>query len=108
MPAGYGHIRYAAPGAHLNFQWDPSKAASNLEKHGLSFDEASTAFGDPLSRAISDPAHSEDEERYLLLGLTYSGRLVVVSFVDRDETVRLISARPASRRERKTYERTSR
>jgi len=91
-------------GATLEFQWDPNKAAANLEKHGLAFDEASTAFADPLSRTIADPAHSADEERYLLLGLTYSGRLVVVSFAERDEAIRLISARFASRRERRDYE----
>jgi uncharacterized DUF497 family protein len=89
----------------LNFEWDPNKASSNLEKHGVSFDEASTAFSDPLCATIADPDHLEGEERYLLLGLTFRGRLVVVAHTDRSEAVRLISARLATRRERQDYER---
>ena len=89
----------------MNFEWDPSKAASNLEKHGVSFDEAATAFTDPLSSTIADPDHSEGEERFLLLGLSFRGRLVVVAHTDRGEAVRLISARLATRRERQDYER---
>jgi len=92
----------------LNFEWDTRKAATNFAKHGVSFDEASTAFGDRLSRTIVDAAHSEGELRYLLLGVSYAGRLVVVSFTDRDETARLISVRLASRRERRNYEQDSR
>jgi len=104
MPAGYGYLRYAAPGAQLNFEWDPNKDASNLEKHGISFAEASTAFFDPLSSTVLDPRHSDDEARFVLIGLTYAGRLVVVFHTDRGEAVRLISARPATRRERQAYE----
>ena len=88
----------------MDFEWDREKAAANLEKHDVSFEEASTAFGDPLSVSIGDPGHSRDEERFLLLGLTFTGRLVVVSHTDRGERIRLISARLASRRERRVYE----
>ena len=88
----------------MNFEWDPNKDASNLEKHGISFDEASTAFFDPLSSTVLDPRHSDEEARFVLVGLTYSGRLVVVFHTDRGEAVRLISARPATRRERQAYE----
>ena len=88
----------------MQFEWDAEKAASNLKKHGVSFQEAATAFGDPFSATIADPDHSEDEDRYVLLGETYQGRLVVVVHTDREETVRIISARLASRRERKSYE----
>ena len=88
----------------MQFEWDAEKAAANLKKHGVSFQEAATAFGDPFSATIADPDHSEDEDRYVLLGETYQGRLVVVVHADRDETVRIVSARLASRRERKSYE----
>ena len=91
----------------MNFEWDPDKDSANREKHGVSFGEASTAFFDPLSSTVSDPAHSEAEFRFVLIGLTFAGRLVVVSHVDRGEAVRLISARVATRRERKTYEQGS-
>ena len=88
----------------MQFEWDAEKAASNLKKHGVSFQEAATAFGDPLSATVEDPDHSEDEDRYVLLGQTYQGRLIVVVHTDREETVRIISARLASARERKSYE----
>ena len=88
----------------MNFEWDREKAASNLEKHGVSFEEASTAFGDSLSRTILDPDSSDDEERYVLVGQAFSGRLVVVVHTDRDDCVRVISARLASRSERRSYE----
>jgi uncharacterized DUF497 family protein len=88
----------------MRFEWDPEKALANLEKHGVSFEEAATAFGDPLSATIGDPDHAQDEDRYILLGETYQGRLVVVVHTDREETVRIISARLATRRERKSYE----
>ena len=88
----------------MNFSWDPNKVAGNLEKHDLSFEEASTAFGDPRSRGMRDPLHSKDEERFVLIGQTYSGRLVVVVYTDREETIRLISARIATSAERRRYE----
>jgi uncharacterized DUF497 family protein len=88
----------------LEFEWDPQKAEANRKKHGVSFDEASTVFADPLSVTIPDPDHSEDEERMLILGRSTSGMLLVVTHVERGERIRLISARKAARRERSDYE----
>ncbi len=88
----------------MNFEWDRTKAARNAERHGVTFEEASTAFGDALSFTIGDPDHSEDEDRYVLLGESYRGRLLVVAHTDRGDSVRLISARLASRSERRAYE----
>jgi uncharacterized protein len=88
----------------LHFQWDSRKAASNIKKHGVSFDEACTIFADPLSVTISDPALSDAEDRYLDLGLSHRGRLVVVSYVERGDSIRIISARRASSLEKKQYE----
>jgi uncharacterized protein len=86
------------------FEWDPVKAAANLQKHGIGFDEAATVFGDPLSVTIPDPLHSESEQRFLLLGVSARGRLLVVVHTERGETVRIISARAATRVERRKYE----
>ena len=88
----------------LQFEWDPSKAESNLGKHRVTFTEASTVFGDPLSLTIFDPDHSAEEDRFLILGASSSGKLLVVSHTHRDDTIRLISARLATRRERLQYE----
>jgi uncharacterized protein len=88
----------------MDFDWNPDKARHNAAKHRVTFEEASTAFGDPLSLTIDDPDHSFGEERFLLLGETFSGRLVVVAHAVEGETVRIISARLAQRHERKTYE----
>ena len=88
----------------MNFEWDREKATSNLEKHGVSFDEAATAFGDPLSSTILDPDRSDDEDRYILIGQAFSGRVVVVVHTERGEFIRLISARLATRSERRSYE----
>ena len=88
----------------LEFTWDANKAASNLEKHGVSFEEASTAFGDPLSITVDDPNHSEDETRFVLVGLTFEGKLVIVVHVELEDSIRIISAREATRRERNDYE----
>jgi hypothetical protein len=89
----------------LTFEWDAKKAATNAEKHGVSFEEAATAFGDPLSITIDDPDHSDEEERFVLLGMTHRGRIVVVAHTDAaGDAVRLISARLATRRERTDYE----
>jgi uncharacterized DUF497 family protein len=88
----------------MRFEWDPDKARRNHRKHGVTFDEASTAFADPLSLTIDDPDHSFGEQRLLLLGQTADGRLVVVAHVADDATVRIISARLAERHERRTYE----
>jgi hypothetical protein len=88
----------------LWLELDPAKAASNETKHGVSFSEAATAFGDPLSITIPDPDHSVGEARFILVGLTYLGRLVVVAHVEDHDTVRIISARPATSAERRSYE----
>ena len=86
------------------FKWDPAKAAANVQEHGVTFDDASTVFGDPLALLMPDPDHSEDEERYLLLGMSTRQRLLVIAFVERPPLTRLISARRATRRERRRYE----
>jgi len=86
------------------FEWDAEKADANLQKHGVSFDEASTVFGDPLSLLMSDPDHSEDEERYIVLGKSAHQKLLVVAFAERPPNTRLMSARRATRAERKRYE----
>lgn len=88
----------------LKFAWDGRKASSNARKHGVSFAEASTAFGDPLSMTIPDPDHVADEERFVLVGMSIRGRLLVVAHSERGGTIRLISARPAQPSERKAYE----
>jgi hypothetical protein len=90
----------------IRFEWDLEKAESNRRKHRVSFEEAATAFGDPLSLTIPDPNHSVGEDRYLLLGQTFRGRLIVVSHLERNGSVRVISARLATRREQKNYEET--
>lgn len=87
-----------------NFEWDPKKARSNSRKHGVSFEEAITAFGDPLSLNMPDPDHSEDEQRYLVLGTSGRGRLLLVAYAERPPRTRIISAREASRSERRMYE----
>jgi uncharacterized DUF497 family protein len=87
------------------FTWDPRKAAANIRKHGVSFAEASTAFADPLSITVPDPDHASDETRFLLIGRSRRERVLVVVHAERDESeIRLISARLAGRRERRTYE----
>jgi uncharacterized DUF497 family protein len=88
----------------LTFEWDSRKARSNLAKHGVGFQEASTIFGDPLSLTIPDPEHSLSEERYITVGRAFSGKLLVVVHTERGDNIRIISARRASRRERKFYE----
>jgi len=88
----------------LRFDWDPEKAASNEKKHGVAFSEAATAFGDPISITVPDPEHSSGEARFILLGLTYRGRLVVVAHTEASDSIRIISARPATRSERRSYE----
>ena len=85
------------------FSWDPVKASSNKRKNGVAFEEASTVFPDPLARIERDTDHSE-EDRELILGHAASGRLLVVSFVQRGSAIRVISARLATRRERHVYQ----
>jgi len=88
----------------MKFQWDSSKASSNAKKHGVSFEEAVTVFGDPLAITISDPNHSVGEFRLLTIGQSNLQRLFVVSHTEREGEVRLISARLVTRQERKSYE----
>jgi hypothetical protein len=93
----------------LTFEWDANKARANLAKHAVSFQETTTVFGDPVSVTIPDPAHSQAENRFIILGRSHSGRiLVVVHHTERGDNIRIISARPASRRERKYHEETIR
>ena len=86
------------------FTWDRDKATANLRKHGVSFEEAITAFHDPLARIHDDPLHSDEEHREILVGHSVRGRLLLVSFAERGQTVRLISARRATRNERQDYQ----
>ena len=86
------------------FEWNSKKAESNLRKHGISFREATTVFGDPLSITIADLDHSDAEDRFIDLGLSHRGRLLVVSYIERDNNIRIISARRAARSEQRIYE----
>ena len=88
------------------FEWNIEKAAANVRKHGVSFEEATTVFADPLALLIPDPDHSEAEMRYLVLGMSLRQRLLVVASAERPPRTRLISARRASREERRRYEET--
>lgn len=88
----------------MEFEWDPEKAASNAEKHGVTFDEAMAVFGDPRAITYADTLHSQEEHRELTLGKAESSVILIVSHTDRAERIRIISARPASRRERRLYE----
>jgi uncharacterized protein len=88
----------------LIFEWSPTKAASNRRKHGVTFREALSVFGDPLSRTIPDPDHSEDEERFIALGVSSLQRLLVVVHTERRDRIRIISARRATRHEREIYQ----
>ena len=88
----------------MQFEWNENKAASNLSKHEVSFEEAKTVFDDPLYVDFYDPDHSEDEARYLILGESSRGRLLIVSYTERGDSIRLISAREVTRIEQKAYE----
>lgn len=88
----------------MQFEWDPAKAAENLAKHGVSFEEAATVFRDTLSQTGQDPDHSVGEERFVTFGVSTSGRLLVVAHAERGDTIRIISARPATPAERNIYE----
>jgi uncharacterized DUF497 family protein len=88
----------------LKFEWDPRKAASNLSKHGVSFQEALTAFADPLARIFDDEDHSVEEQREIIIGHSAKQRSLVVCFTAQGQSVRIFSARKATRRERKEYE----
>ncbi|AFY60201.1 BrnT family toxin [Synechococcus sp. PCC 6312] len=88
----------------IEFEWSPEKAQSNLQKHGVSFQEAATVFNDPLSVTFPDPDHSIGESRYVIIGLSRFGQVLIVSHTDRANKVRIISARIASRQEKRFYE----
>lgn len=88
----------------LHFEWEPRKERSNTRKHGVDFAEASTVFGDPLECTIPDPDHSEGEHRFLSLGNSDRERLLVVSFTERGERIRILSARTATAGERQQHE----
>ncbi|MBA3322843.1 MAG: BrnT family toxin [Pyrinomonadaceae bacterium] len=88
----------------MRFEWDEEKAARNLAKHGVSFLEAATVFGDPLSDTFDDPDHSVAERRFLIIGMSQEGRMLIVAHLDDGELVRIISAREPTRGERELYE----
>ena len=88
----------------MQFKWDKNKAIRNLSKHGVSFEEAKTVFEDPLYVDFYDPDHSEEEERYLIVGESHQGRLLIVSYTERGNIIRLISARETTQTERAVYE----
>ena len=87
-----------------NFEWDSKKAASNFKDHGVSFDEAATVFGDILAMNMPDPDHSASERRYIVLGMSERYRLLVLCYAEVEERTRIISARRATRHERRFYE----
>ena len=88
----------------MQFEWDTAKGAENLARHGVSFEEAATVFRDTLSATGADPDHSVGEERFITFGVSTSGRLLVVAHTERGDTIRIISARPATPGERNIYE----
>ena len=88
----------------MDFEWDTRKAEVNLRKHGVSFTEAATVLGDELAITVPDPDHSIDEERFITVGWSYRRRLLIVAHADRNNLIRIISARELTRSERKTYE----
>jgi hypothetical protein len=88
----------------MRFCWDQKKAAANLKKHGVSFEEASTVFRDALSVTGSDPDHADGEQRFITFGHSKKNRLLVVAHTENDDTIRIVSARTATRQERRIYE----
>jgi uncharacterized DUF497 family protein len=88
----------------LSFKWDFKKAEINENKHDVSFHEASTVFADSLSLTISDPFHSDDENRFIIIGISYKNRILTVVHTERGDNIRIISARKATKKERTTYE----
>jgi len=87
----------------VEFAWDPRKDKRNLAKHGVSFDEAKTVFDDELFLVFSDPDHSTEESRFIIMGRSKRGRLLVAAYTERSDTIRIINARKATRREHNTY-----
>jgi uncharacterized DUF497 family protein len=88
----------------VNFEWDPAKARQNRQKHRVSFEEAATVFGDPLALTYPDPHHSISERRFITIGMSNAKGVLIVAHTDRDESIRIISARKTTRLERKHYE----
>lgn len=88
----------------MEFEWDPNKAQLNLRRHRVSFSEAATVFGDPLSITVPDPDHSLEEDRDITVGISQRGRLIMVAHTERSKRIRLISARQLTRAERRQYE----
>jgi hypothetical protein len=88
----------------MEFEWDEDKNARNLQKHGVSFEEAATVFADTLSDTFEDPDHSAEEYRFITVGTSAAGRLIIVSHTDRDDRIRIISARRLTGQERRSYE----
>ncbi len=88
----------------MEYEWEPIKADTNVKKHGVSFAHASTIFGDPFSLTFYDPDHSSEEDRFITIGTSVDNVLLIVSHTDRDDRIRIISARKAKRRERRIYE----
>lgn len=90
----------------MDFEWDPRKAEINLHKHGISFAEASTVFGDDLGVTVADPDHARDEDRFITVGWTDRHKLLIISHTERNGRIRIISARELTKAERKDYEET--
>ena len=88
----------------LTFEWDEEKSEGNLRKHGVSFDEAKTVFNDPFAMTISDPEHSSQEDRYIDMGMSAQGRILVVWYTERGRNIRIIGSRKATRKQRREYE----
>ena len=88
----------------MQFEWNPDKAIINIQKHNISFTEASTVFNDPLSLTYQDPDHSLSENRYITIGLSQTGKIIILAHTDRNNKIRIISARLATRQERRFYE----
>jgi uncharacterized protein len=91
----------------MEFEWNPDKAGSNYEKHGVTFEEAATVFNDALSVTFPDPAHSIGESRYVIIGVSRFGKLLIIAHTDREDKIRIISAREATRQERRFYEQSN-
>ena len=88
----------------MDFEWDRKKALANQRKHDVSFEEAAEVFADALSSTVVDPDHSQEEQRFVIFGQTLAGRLLVVAFTERNDRIRIITARQMTRRERRAYE----
>ena len=88
----------------LAFEWDDEKSKSNFRKHRISFEEAKTVFNDPFAITIDDPDHSDEEERYIDIGISSKGRMFVLWYAERNENIRIIGCRKATKKERRAYE----